>query len=99
MMMVFFTELASRIKENEQRKGGCKNYRYANSLILLLLATVHMRVPTFIPRQLEGFLQMMSAHIKRLQEIVPDDFTTIWWRIIRTKINLDPKINLEREDI
>lgn len=37
-------------------------------------------------------------HIKRLQEIVPD-FTTIWWRVIRMKINLDPKVNLERDDI
>jgi hypothetical protein len=41
----------------------------------------------------------MSVHIKRLQEIVPDFTTIIWWRrVIRTKINLDPKVNLERED-
>jgi hypothetical protein len=42
---------------------------------------------------------MMSEHIKRLQEIVPD-FTTIWWwRVVKMKINLDPKVNLERDDI
>jgi hypothetical protein len=41
----------------------------------------------------------MSEHIKRLQEIVPD-FTTIWWwRVVKMKINLDPKVNLERDDI
>ncbi len=40
---------------------------------------------------------MMSVHIK-LQEIVPD-FTTIWWRVEKMKINLDPKVNLEKDDI
>ena len=31
--------------------------------------------------------------------MVPD-FTTIWWwRVVKIKINLDPKINLERDDI
>ena len=42
---------------------------------------------------------MTSEHIKRLQDIVPD-FTTIWWwRIVKMKINLDPKVNLEKDDI
>jgi hypothetical protein len=41
----------------------------------------------------------MSKHIKKLKEMVPD-FTTIWWwRVVKIKINLDPKINLERDDI
>ena len=39
---------------------------------------------------------MMSLHIKRLKEVVPD-FTTIWWRVVRTKINLNPKVNLEKD--
>lgn len=41
---------------------------------------------------------MMSIHIKKLKEIIPY-FTTIWWRIERMKINLDPQIDLERDDI
>src|SRR5690348_1655066 len=47
---------------------------------------------------LEGFLRMMSIHIKKLKEVMPD-FTTIWWRVARMKINLDPKINPEKDDI
>jgi Transposase DDE domain len=72
------------------------NYRYPNSLILLLLATVHVYLLPY--HQLEGFLRMMSVHIKRLQEIVPD-FTTIWWGVVKMKINLDSKINIERDGI
>ncbi len=49
-------------------------------------------------RQLEGFLRMMSIHIKKLKEVIPN-FTTIWWRVVRMKINLDPKINPEKDDI
>ena len=42
---------------------------------------------------------MMSEHIKKLQKIVPD-FTTIWWwRVVKMKINLDPRINPEKDDI
>jgi transposase len=78
---------------NKGKEGA--NYRYPNSLISLL-ATVHVYLLPY--RQLEGFLRMMSEHIKRLQEIVPD-FTTIWWRVVKMKINLDPKVNLERDDI
>ncbi len=81
-------------KMNKGKEGA--NYRYPNSLILLLLATVHAYLLPY--RQLEGFLRMMSLHIKRLKEIVPD-FTTIWWRVVRTKINLNPKVDLEKDNI
>ena len=69
-------------KMNKGKEGA--NYRYPNSLILLL-ATVHAYLLPY--RQLEGFLRIMSVHIKRLQEIVPD-FTTIWWRVTKMKIDL-----------
>lgn len=78
---------------NKGKEGH--HYRYPNSLISLL-ATVHAYLLPF--RQLEGFLRMMSIHIKKLKELVPD-FTTIWWRVGRMKVNLDPQIDLERDDI
>ena len=56
-----------------------------------------MRPPTSIPSIRRLSKNDVSVHIKRLKEIVPD-FTTIWWwRVIRTKINLNPKVNLERD--
>ncbi len=83
-------------KMNKGKEGA--NYRYPNSLILL--CSRHRTHAYLLPyRQLEGFLRMMSEHIKRLQEIVPPDFTTIWWRVVKMKINLDPKVNLERDSI
>jgi transposase len=90
----FLQNWRAELKKMNKGKEGA-NYRYPNSLILLL-ATVHAYLLPY--RQLEGFLRMMSVHIKRLQEIVPD-FTTIWWRVIRMKINLDPKVNLGRDGI
>lgn len=82
-------------KMNEGKEGP--HYRYPNSLISLLLATVHAYLLPY--RQLEGFLRMMSVHIKKLKEVVPD-FTTIWWRVEKMKINIDPKVNpSERDDI
>ena len=79
-------------KMNEGKEGP--RYRYPNSLISLL-ATVHAYLLPY--RQLEGFLRMMSIHIKKLKELVPD-FTTIWWRVSRMKINLDPNVNQSGRD-
>lgn len=85
-----------RAELKKMNKGKeCPHFRYPNSLISLL-AIVHAYLLPY--RQLEGFLRMMSIHIKKLQETVPD-FTTIWWRVERTKINLDPNINPEKDDI
>src|SRR6476619_5381752 len=90
----FLENWRAELKKMNKGKEGA-NYHYPNSLILLL-ATVHAYLLPY--RQLEGFLRTMSKHIKKLKEMVPD-FTTIWWRIVKKKINLDPKINLERDDI
>jgi hypothetical protein len=41
----------------------------------------------------------MSVHIKKLKEAVPD-FTSIWRRGERMKVNLDPSVNpSEKDDI
>ena len=65
---------------------------------MLLLATVHVYLLPY--RQLlEGFLRMMSIHIEKLQEAVPD-YTTMWWRVVvKVKVHLNPKINLEKDVI
>jgi hypothetical protein len=77
---------------NEGKEGA--RYHYPSSLILLLLATVHTYL--LLPyRQLEGFLRMMSNLIERLKEI-PPDYTTMWWRVTRVKVELDPKVDSEK---
>jgi len=75
-------------------KEGAK-YLYPNSLISLL-AIVHVYLLPY--RQLEGFLRMMSIHIEKLQEAVPD-YTTMWWRVVKVKVHLNPKTNLEKDPI
>ena len=94
LIQVFYRTGEQRLKRMNEGKEG-PHYRYPNSLISLL-ATVHAYLLPY--RQLEGFLRMMSVHIKRLREIVPD-FTTIWWRIARMKIDLNSNVNPERDDI
>ena len=90
----FLQNWRAEIKKMNKGKEG-PHFRYPNSLISLL-AIVHAYLLPY--RQLEGFLRMMSIHIKKLKETVPD-FTTIWWRVERMKIHLDPNINPEKNDI
>ena len=62
-------------------------------MIWLLLATVHAYLLPY--RQLEGFLNVMSVHVQKLKEV--PDYTTMWWRVIRVKVKLNPEINPERD--
>ena len=41
---------------------------------------------------------MMSIHIEKLQEAVPD-YTTMWWRVVKVKVHLNPEVNLEKDII
>ncbi len=56
-----------------------------------MLAAIHAYLVPY--RQLEGFVKLFSKHIKELQGNVPD-FTTIWWRVTKIEIDLDPRIDL-----
>ena len=90
----FLDNWRAELKIMNKGKEGAK-YLYPNSLISLL-ATVHVYLLPY--RQLEGFLRMMSIHIEKLQEAVPD-YTTMWWRVVKVKVHLNPKINLEKDPI
>jgi DDE family transposase len=95
----FLANLRAELKEMNKGKEGAK-YRYPNSLILLLVTTVHvyMRLPY---RQLEGFLRLMSAHIQEIREV--PDYTILWWRrVVRIEIQeeLNSEVNPEKvEDL
>jgi DDE family transposase len=86
----FLSNWQAELVEMNRKKKGAK-YRYPNSL----LATVHVYL---LPcRQLEGFLNVMSEHIPRLKEKVPD-YTTMWWRVVKIKIALKPEINQKEKE-
>jgi hypothetical protein len=73
----FLENWRTELKVMNKGKEGAK-YLYPSSLISLL-AIVHVYLLPY--RQLEGFLRMMSIHIEKLQEAVPD-YTTMWWRVV-----------------
>lgn len=83
-------ELKTMNKANEE---GTR-YSYPNSLIWLLLATVHAYLLPY--RQLEGFLTAISVHIDSL---IVSDYTTMWCRVTRVKVSLDPLVDPEEGDI
>ncbi len=84
----FLSNWRVELREMNRGKEGAK-YRYPNSLIWLL-ATEHTYL--FPYRGLEGFLRWMSMHIEELKAV--PDFTTMWWRVSRIHVELDPSVNL-----
>jgi hypothetical protein len=86
---------AAELKTMNKAKEEGTRYRYPNSLIWLLLATIHAYLLPY--RQMEGFLTAISVHIDSL--IVSDYTTTMWWRVTRIKVSLDPLVDPEGGDI
>ena len=78
-------------KMNDGKEGA--RYRYPDSLVKLL-ATIHAYLLPY--RQLEGFIKMFAEHMEDLE--VPD-YTTMWWRVSRTEVDLDKSIFQREEDI
>lgn len=88
----FLSNWRIELKEMNKGKKGAK-YLYPNSLILLL-ATIHAYLLPY--RQLEGFLRVMTTHIKELKEDEVPDYITVWWRVVRVKVQeLNPEVNPE----
>lgn len=65
---------------NEGKEGA--RYRYPESFIKLL-AVVHAYVLPY--RQLEGFMRGLCQYVDGLKA---PDYTTIWWRISKMKVDL-----------
>jgi len=74
---------------NQRKEGG--RYRYPESFIKLL-AVVHAYVLPY--RQLEGFMRGLSNYVEGLKA---PDYTTIWWRIARMKVDLAPSVDLNKD--
>jgi hypothetical protein len=74
---------------NAYKEGG--RYRYPESFIKLL-AVVHAYVLPY--RQLEGFMRGLSQHVDGLKA---PDYTTIWWRIAKMKVDLASSVSLDKD--
>ena len=74
---------------NNGKEGG--RYRYPESFIKLL-AIVHAYVLPY--RQLEGFMRGLCQHVDGLKA---PDYTTIWWRVSKMKVDLASNVQLNKD--
>ena len=74
---------------NDGKEGG--RYRYPESFIKLL-AVVHAYILPY--RQLEGFMRGLSQYVDGLKA---PDYTTIWWRIAKMKVDLASSVDLNKD--
>ena len=77
-------------RSNEGKEGA--EYRYPDSL-MNMLAALHMYLLPY--RQLEGFVRIFAENVKLLRGV--PDYTTIWWRVSRIKVELDPSVDRTKD--
>jgi hypothetical protein len=86
----FVADWQRELKAMNDGKEGAR-YRYPESFVKLL-AVVHAYVLPY--RQLEGFMRALSHHVDGLKA---PDYTTIWWRVARMKVDLAPNVELDKD--
>jgi hypothetical protein len=86
----FVADWSRELKGMNERKEGAR-FRYPESFIKLL-AMVHAYVLPF--RQLEGFTRALSQYVDGLKA---PDYTTIWWRVARMKVDLASSVELGKD--
>jgi len=86
----FVADWSRELKGMNERKEGAR-FRYPESFIKLL-AVVHAYVLPF--RQLEGFTRALSQYVDGLKA---PDYTTIWWRVARMKVDLVSSVELDKD--
>jgi hypothetical protein len=83
----FLSGWSEELERSNERKEG-RRYAFPSSL-MSMLAAIHAYLLPY--RQLEGFVRVFAEHVKALKEV--PDYTTIWWRVARTKVELDPEVD------
>jgi hypothetical protein len=83
--MGFVSDWSGELEVVNEGKEGAR-FRYPESFIRLL-AVIHAYLLPY--RQLEGFIRALINHVEGLKA---PDYTTIWWRVSRMKIDLNPSI-------
>src|SRR3989304_3192207 len=86
----FVADWSKKLKAMNERKEGAR-YRYPESFVKLL-AIVHAYVLPY--RQLEGFMRALSQHVDGLKA---PDYTTIWWRVSRMKVDVANTVALDKD--
>jgi hypothetical protein len=86
----FVADWSRELKAMNERKEGAR-YRYPESFIKLL-ALVHAYVLPY--RQLEGFMRALSQHVDGLRA---PDYTTIWWRVAKMKVDVAATVELDKD--
>ena len=86
----FVTSWSKELKAMNERKEGAR-YTYPESFIKLL-AVVHAYILPY--RQLEGFMRGLSQHVDGLKA---PDYTTIWWRVAKMKVDLASSVALDKD--
>ena len=86
----FVTNWSKELNAMNERKEGAR-YTYPESFIKLL-AVVHAYILPY--RQLEGFMRGLSQHVDGLKA---PDYTTIWWRVAKMKVDLASSVALDKD--
>jgi len=61
-----------------------------------MLAAIHAYLLPY--RQIEGFLRVFAGHIDVFKRRTAD-YTTVWWRVTKVKVDIDPNVDIAKENL
>lgn len=78
-------------RSNEGKEG--RPFRYP-ACLMSMLAAIHAYLLPY--RQLEGFVRVFAEHVEEVRGAAPD-YSTIWWRVARVTLEIDPAVDRTRD--
>jgi hypothetical protein len=59
-----------------------------------MLAAIHVYLLPY--RRIEGFLRVFAEHVDVFKRRLAD-YTTVWWRVAKVKVDTDPDIDIAKD--
>jgi len=88
----FLSGWREELQRSNERKEGAR-FRYP-SCLMSMLAAIHVYLLPY--RQLEGFVRVFAEHVDAMKGVVPD-YSTIWWRVARVRVDIDPSVDRTKD--
>jgi hypothetical protein len=88
----FLSGWREELQSSNEGKEGAR-FRYPPCL-MSMLAAIHAYLLPY--RQLEGFMRVFAEQVDAARGAVPD-YSTIWWRVARVKVDIDPSVDRTKD--
>ena len=95
MTLIFYLDgKGEELNRLNEKKEGAKYLSLSKLINEYARIAIHAYLLPY--RQIEGFLRVFAEHIDVFKRRLAD-YTTVWWRVAKVKVNIDPDVDMAKD--